>query len=196
MNILLIDNHDSFTYNIVEMLRRVTANSSFLHKINIIIRPVDKLNPGDLVAANKIILSPGPGVPEDYPQLFDLLRKYGSSKSILGVCMGHQVICRFFGGSLYNLPDVVHGQTANIQVKKSDSLLFGKAENMLVGLYHSWAVKADSLPEELECTAVSDEGVVMAVQHKIFDVHGVQFHPESYITESGCVIFRNFLNLK
>lgn len=192
MKILLIDNYDSFTFNIVEMLRQIGQNTSMEHKINIIIRPVGEFQPEEAVEADKIILSPGPGLPEDYPVLFDFLRKYASQKSILGVCMGHQVICRFFGAGLWNLPDVVHGQERIIS-SNHESLLFHGVRKMKVGLYHSWAVKSTSLPKELFVTATSADGIVMAVQHEKYDIHAVQFHPESYITEGGDKIFSNFL---
>lgn len=196
MNILLIDNNDSFTFNIVEMLRQITKCTSFEDKINIIIRPVGEFEVSEASTADRIMISPGPGLPEDYPVLFDLLRKYAAEKNIMGICMGHQVICRYFGAELYNLPDVIHGQPRNIYITRPKSLLFKNIPQMQVGLYHSWAVKHSSIPDELEVTAVSDANIIMAVQHEQFDIHAVQFHPESYITTYGKKLIQNFLNLE
>ena len=192
MDILLIDNNDSFTFNIVEMLRQISKSRFPGDKININIRPVESFQLEDADGADKIILSPGPGLPEDYPVLFQMLDRYAHSKSILGVCMGHQVICQYFGAELFNLKDVVHGQPRQITITSEKTLLFDKITTMKVGLYHSWAVKAD-IPQGLRVIAKSEEGLVMAVQHQHYDIHAVQFHPESYITQNGSVIFENFL---
>lgn len=194
MNILLIDNYDSFTFNIVEMLRQIAKDTSIKYKVNIKISPVGEFHPDEAYEADKVILSPGPGLPEDYPVLFDFLQEFALKKSILGVCMGHQVICRFFGASLWNLPAVVHGQDRFIETMP-DSLIFRGTKQMKVGLYHSWAVRKDSLPEDLKITAISEEGVIMGIQHKTCDIHAVQFHPESYITEGGRQVFENFIGI-
>lgn len=193
MNILLIDNNDSFTYNIVEMLRQVGKSEFSTGKFNIIVRSVDDFDLNEVAGADKVIISPGPGLPKDYPVLFEMLDKYAALKSILGICMGQQVICEFFGAKLFNLPQVVHGQPRNIQVSGKNSVLFDGLTQLRVGLYHSWAVDAASLPDELKATAFSGEGVLMAVSHQEWDIHAVQFHPESYITENGRVILENFL---
>lgn len=193
MKILLIDNNDSFTFNIVEMLRQIAKSTSIEDKININICPVYEFTLSDAADADKVIISPGPGLPEDYPALFDMLKEFAERKSILGICMGHQVICRYFGGRLFNLPQVVHGQPKQIQRIHPTSVLFHGIQTMKAGLYHSWAVVKDSLPEELKVVAISDDDVVMAVEHTNFDIQSVQFHPESYMTENGKQIFANFL---
>ncbi|MFO8054751.1 MAG: aminodeoxychorismate/anthranilate synthase component II [Bacteroidales bacterium] len=193
MDILLIDNNDSFTYNIVEMLRQTIKNRFPDDSLNIIIRSVDEFAFAEAEEAWKLIISPGPGLPEDYPVLFNIMEQLASTKSILGICLGFQLICRFFGAALYNLPDVVHGQPRNVKVMDKNALLFRGEQNMKVGLYHSWAVRNESMPDTLNTTAVSDEGIIMGVQHKTFDIHAVQFHPESYITENGKALFERFL---
>ena len=192
MDLLLIDNNDSFTFNIVEMLRQISKSRFPKDKINIIIRPVESFQVEDAAGADKVIISPGPGLPEDYPVLFQMLDRYADSKSILGVCMGHQVICQYFGAELFNLGDVVHGQPRQITITSKNTRLFDEISTMNVGLYHSWAVK-NEIPEGLQVIAESVDGIVMAVQHQHYDIHAVQFHPESYITQNGSRIFENFL---
>lgn len=186
MKIVLIDNYDSFTHNICELLYQLGHN-------------VDLLSASDYSAekikmADKIIISPGPSLPKDYPVLKDILSKFYSTKSILGICLGHQAISQFFCADLYNLSEVVHGQAHKISVD-NDSILFKNLPSSFsVALYHSWAVVKDSIPESLKITAISEDNVVMAVQHKKYDIHGIQFHPESFISEFGAEIISNFLN--
>lgn len=193
MNILLIDNNDSFTYNIREMLRQLVKTCFTTGKFNIKVRSVDDFAIEEATVADKIIISPGPGLPKDYPVLFSFLKRYSQCKSILGICMGHQVICEYFGGRLFNLENVVHGQPKELQILNEDTALFQGLRSMRVGLYHSWAVERISLPDEIEVTALSNEELVMAVEHKHLDIHFVQFHPESYITGDGIKILENFI---
>jgi anthranilate synthase/aminodeoxychorismate synthase-like glutamine amidotransferase len=188
IRIVLLDNHDSFTYNLAGLLRnhrKVSFN---------IIRPED-LSAGDVPDFDKMLFSPGPGVPEESPGMFRLLEKYHRTKPILGICLGHQAIGMFFGGVLENLDQVIHGQERHLTLLKPDHYLFkGIDENTAVGLYHSWIVKKEGLPEELEVLAFSEEGLVMAIAHKTFDICGFQFHPESIITPQGQKMIDNWID--
>lgn len=185
MKLLIINNHDSFTFNLVDLIRRLNV-------------PFDVLNVEDLKVDSPenyshILISPGPDVPRAYPQLFSMLENYHQKKSILGVCLGHQTLCEFFGGSLYNLASVRHGQKRTLKVRLISPLFLNFPQVFDIGLYHSWAVSAEYFPECLEITAFCDENVVMAMQHKTLPVYGVQFHPESYMSEFGEQILRNWL---
>lgn len=187
MKLLIINNHDSFTFNLVDLIRRLDV-------------PFDVLNVEDLQTNtpenySHILISPGPDVPRAYPQLFAMLEKYHQQKSILGVCLGHQTLCEFFGGALYNLKAVRHGQKRTLKVRSNSTLFSGLPDEFQIGLYHSWAVHEDNFPEELEITAICDEKVVMAMQHKNLPIYGVQFHPESYMSEYGEQILRNWLQI-
>lgn len=186
MNILVIDNEDSFTYNIVDILRKIeTVKATIIQSTNLEIDFADKFE--------KLIISPGPGLPADFPALTGIIDKYKYSKSILGICLGHQAICSYFGGKLLNLPSVRHGQSVQISVKKQVKLFADIPAEFTAGLYHSWIVDKDQFPEELNITAVSEEKLIMAVSHKKFDIHGVQFHPESFMCDYGKQIISNFI---
>ncbi len=187
MKVLIIDNKDSFTYNILELVRRVVPGD------DVVICPVGLLDLHEAFKYHRVIISPGPGLPRDYPALFRFLKRYGSKKRILGVCLGYQAICCHFGARLYNLSGVVHGQPRQIRVVDGEALLFRGMDTLEAGLYHSWAVVRDSLPAELKVTAVSYDGVVMGVRHHQWDLHGVQFHPESYITSHGMQLIKQFI---
>lgn len=187
MRVLIIDNKDSFTYNIVELVRR------FVPVHHVTVRPVDLFCLHEADSFDRIIISPGPGLPRDYPVLFRFLDRYAHRKRILGVCLGYQAICCYYGGRLYNLAGVVHGQPREIEITDPEALLFQGLENLEAGLYHSWAIEKDSLPKELIMTAQSYDGVPMAVRHIKWDIHGVQFHPESYITKQGMHLIKQFL---
>ncbi|OOF79360.1 anthranilate synthase component II [Rodentibacter caecimuris] len=187
MKLLIINNHDSFTFNLVELIRRLGV-------------PFDVLNVEDLQentpeSYSHILISPGPDVPRAYPQLFAMLEWYHRQKSILGVCLGHQTLCEFFGGTLYNLDQVRHGQKRKLKVRSNSPLFLGFPPEFDIGLYHSWAVQADNFPDELEIIAMCDENVVMAMAHQSLPIYGVQFHPESYMSEYGEQILRNWLNI-
>lgn len=183
--ILLVDNNDSFTYNILQLLRAVAADRRV-----VVCRSQDVASE-EVGAFDHIIFSPGPGSPDDFPVMHDILSKYDSAKSILGICLGHQAICQHYGAQLKNLDEVCHGQSSNIRCD-CRSLLFDGVEQMTVGRYHSWVAQA--LPKELRITAVDQMGTVMAVEHLSKRIYGVQFHPESYMTKGGDIILRNFIN--
>jgi anthranilate synthase component 2 len=186
--ILVFDNYDSFTYNLVHLVEKITHTKVEVYRNDQI--PLEKV-----AAYDKIILSPGPGVPEEAGLLLPLIKEYAASKSILGVCLGHQAIGQAFGGSLINLSTVYHGVATPITVNTSTpSKLFEGLDGTLeVGRYHSWVVSPEDFPEDLEVTAADDLGYIMALQHKNLDIQGVQFHPESVLTPAGELIMRNWL---
>ena len=189
MNILVFDNYDSFTYNLVHLVKSIVPDNVDVFRNDEI--PLEKVKEYD-----KIILSPGPGIPSEAGLLLPLIREYAPTKSILGVCLGHQAIAEAFGGTLINLSTVFHGVATPINITNKDSrLLKGLPGNIKVGRYHSWIVSEDSFPEELEVTAVDENGYIMGLQHKTYDVQGVQFHPESVLTPDGEMILRNWLEV-
>lgn len=185
--ILVFDNYDSFTYNLVQIIERIMNQ-----EVDVVRN--DQISLEEINKYDKIILSPGPGIPEEAGILLDVIKKYASTKSILGVCLGQQAIAEAFGGSLINLSEIFHGVATSAELVKNDTKLFRNIESGLeVGRYHSWAVNPDNFPTELEITAVDKDGMIMALQHKTYDVHGVQFHPESILTPDGEAIIKNFL---
>jgi anthranilate synthase component 2 len=191
MKILVFDNYDSFTYNLVHLVEKITHTKVDVYRNDQI--PMEKVAEYD-----KIILSPGPGIPEEAGMLLPLIKEYASSKSILGVCLGHQAIGEAFGGKLINLSTVYHGVATPIKIKneksKMKSRLFDDLPDELeVGRYHSWIVSDEGFPNELEVTARDENNYIMALQHKKYDVQGVQFHPESVLTPDGEKIMRNWL---
>jgi len=187
MKILLLDNHDSFTYNLAELLRghnKVTFN--IINPENLILKDVQQYD--------KILFSPGPGLPEEQPEMYKILHEYGQTKPVLGICLGLQAIATFFGGRLYNLPGVIHGQTRKLNILRQDHYLFnGIPQQTEVGLYHSWAVKKETLPDCLEILSLSSDGIIMVLTHKTFNLCGFQFHPESIMTPLGRQLFANWL---
>jgi glutamine amidotransferase of anthranilate synthase or aminodeoxychorismate synthase len=188
MKILVFDNYDSFTYNLVHLVEKILQQKVDVFRNDEI--PLEKVN-----AYDKIILSPGPGIPEEAGQLLPLIKMYAPTKSILGVCLGHQAIGQSFGGKLTNLKNVYHGIATNCQLTMDNCKLFeGLPKNIEVGRYHSWVVDRNNFPDELEITAEDENGYIMALQHKTYDVLGVQFHPESVLTPDGEKIMRNWLN--
>lgn len=192
MKLLVFDNYDSFTYNLVHLVEHITGIKVEVHRNDQI--PLEKV-----AAFDKIILSPGPGIPEEAGLLLPLIKEYAASKSILGVCLGHQAIGQAFGGNLTNLSSVYHGIATPVSIlqengKPKDPHLFeGLEASEIVGRYHSWVVDQKGFPTDLEITATDDQGFIMALQHKTYDVRGVQFHPESVLTPKGEVILRNWL---
>ena len=191
MKILVFDNYDSFTYNLVHLVEKITHEKVDVHRNDQI--PMEKVKDYD-----KIILSPGPGIPEEAGLLLPLIKEYASSKSILGVCLGHQAIGQAFGGELINLSSVFHGVATKIEVRSQESgvrspLFEGLPNELEVGRYHSWVVSKENFPNELEITAEDETGMIMGLQHKTFDVQGVQFHPESVLTPMGEAIMKNWL---
>ena len=191
MKILIFDNYDSFTYNLVHVVEKIIHGKVDVYRNDKI--ALEKINDYD-----KIILSPGPGLPNESGLLLPLIREYASSKSILGVCLGHQAIGEVFGGSLINLSTVYHGVATNIEIKqerknKKNDVFNNLPGEMEVGRYHSWIVSKENFPAELEITAEDAKGYIMALRHKTFDVQGVQFHPESVLTPLGEKMMRNWL---
>ena len=191
MKILVFDNYDSFTYNLVHLVEKITHEKVDVRRNDQI--PMEKVKDYD-----KIILSPGPGIPEEAGLLLPLIKEYASSKSILGVCLGHQAIGQAFGGELINLSSVFHGVATKIEVRSQESgvgspLFNGLPNELEVGRYHSWVVSKENFPEDLEITAEDETGMIMGLQHKTYDVQGVQFHPESVLTPMGEAIMRNWL---
>jgi anthranilate synthase component 2 len=187
MKILVFDNYDSFTYNLVHLVEKIIHDKVDVYRNDEI--TLDKVNEYD-----KIILSPGPGIPSEAGLLLPLIKKYFDRKSILGVCLGHQAIGEALGGSLINLDTVYHGIATPITISEHQTgILKGLNAREEVGRYHSWIVDEKTLPGELEITATDDNGFIMAMQHKKYDVQGVQFHPESVLTPCGEQIMRNWL---
>ncbi|MBC7651060.1 MAG: aminodeoxychorismate/anthranilate synthase component II [Deinococcales bacterium] len=193
MKILVFDNYDSFTYNLVHLVEKITHQ-----KVDVFRN--DQIALEDVNQYDKIILSPGPGIPEEAGLLLPLIKQYAATKSILGVCLGHQAIGQAFGGTLTNLSSVYHGVATPIKINRQPStvnrqLFNGFGDDLIVGRYHSWVISDDNFPEELEVTARDENNFIMALQHKTYDVQGVQFHPESILTPDGEKIMRNWLNM-
>ena len=186
MKTVIIDNYDSFTYNLSHLIKEVGAEVEVVRN--------DKFKLEALQKFDKIILSPGPGIPSEAGLLLDVIRRYAGSKPMLGVCLGEQAIGEAFGGRLVNLTDVFHGVQTPVTQKERDYIFEGLPEKILVGRYHSWVVSSENLPACLEVTALSEEGYIMALRHKEYDIHGIQFHPESVLTPDGKKIIENFLN--
>lgn len=186
MNILLIDNYDSFCYNLFQILEEEGAHVTVWRN--------DCFDIDDVEAFDKIVLSPGPGIPSEAGLLLQVIARYANTKPILGVCLGEQAIGEHFGATLFNLPHVFHGIQTPAHIVADDYLFRGIERDILVGRYHSWVVQNEGLPDCLEVTAVSDEGQIMALKHRTLDVHGIQFHPESILTPCGRQIIANFVN--
>lgn len=220
MKIVIIDNYDSFTYNLAHLVKELGAKVEVLRN--------DQFKLEELNIYDKIILSPGPGIPEEAGLLLDVIRTYAGRKSILGVCLGEQAIGQAFGGKLTNLSHVFHGVQTPVQLAQAkfyqrehsncqdnliqeeslkgeiksqagnipapDYIFNGLPSEILVGRYHSWVVASDGFPECLTVTAVSPEGHIMALKHRTYDIHGIQFHPESVLTPNGKAILKNWLS--
>ncbi len=186
MKILVLDNYDSFTYNLVHIIRALG------HPLDIYRN--DKISMEDVKKYDKILLSPGPGIPDEAGIMKQVVKEYGSSKSILGVCLGHQGIAEVYGAKLYNIPKVLHGVTSIATIKDTSDYLFKNVPTSFQAThYHSWAVLPDSFTPDLKITATNDEGLVMALSHVKYDVKGVQFHPESIMTPEGPKMIENWL---
>jgi len=183
---LVIDNYDSFTFNLVHLLYECGQDATVWRN--------DKFALEDVAAFDKILLSPGPGIPEEAGLLLDVIREYGPSKSILGICLGQQAIAEVYGGKLYNLDKPVHGTATPLHISVTDEPIFnGLPQSFPVGRYHSWAVAREGFPETLRITAEDEKGVIMALSHNTFDVKGLQFHPESVLTHYGKEMIANWL---
>lgn len=185
--VLVIDNYDSFTYNLVHLLHECGEEVEVWRN--------DKFKLEDVEPFDKILLSPGPGLPNEAGLLMDVIREYSETKQILGICLGQQAIAEVYGGSLINLQKPVHGIASNVNIIQPKEKLFNGIPNtFLAGRYHSWAVSAQDFPSELEITAIDNSGVIMALSHKVLNVRGVQFHPESILSEYGKQMIQNWLN--
>jgi anthranilate synthase component II len=186
MKILVLDNYDSFTYNLVYIIRDLGYGAQMDIYRN------DKISLDSIDQYDKILLSPGPGVPADAGVMPELLKRYSPTKDILGVCLGHQAIGEAFGSGLINLTEVVHGVASKVKIQ-SDPIFEGIPETFTVGRYHSWVIDESTLPDSLEIIAKTPDGQIMAVRHTSYKVKGLQFHPESILTEYGVRMVENWL---
>lgn len=190
IKLLVLDNYDSFTYNLVNYLRELTD----MNHIDVFRN--DEISLEKVGEYDKILISPGPGIPVEAGITLDLIKRWSAEKSILGVCLGCQAIAESFGGGIYNLDRVYHGVSTYMKVEDSGDRLFnGIPEHFTAGRYHSWVIKEDMLPDEIKITARDEEGMIMAVSHKEFDLKGVQFHPESVLTRYGKQMIANWLDI-
>jgi len=187
MKIVIIDNYDSFTYNLSHLVKELGAEVTVVRN--------DRFRMEELEPYSKIILSPGPGIPSEAGLLLDVIRTYAGRKPILGVCLGHQAIGEVFGGRLENLSDVFHGVATEGTQLENDEMFFSLPRRITMGRYHSWVVSREGFPDCLEITAVSDEGQIMALKHKELNIRGIQFHPESVLTPDGKKMLQNWLFL-
>lgn len=187
--VLVIDNYDSFTYNLAHYLESLDCTVTVLRNNELSIE-----DPEDF---DKILLSPGPGIPSEAGLLLDIIQRYTPTKSILGICLGQQAIAEAFGGSLINLNTVHHGVSATINISVDNEPLFiNLPKHIEVGRYHSWSVNPDKFPDVLEVTSTDKNGTIMSLRHRVYDVRGVQFHPESVLTPLGKEIIKNWMNIK
>lgn len=185
MKTVIIDNYDSFTYNLAHLVKELGAEVSVVRN--------DQFRLSELKPFDKIILSPGPGIPTEAGLLMDVIDAYASVKPILGVCLGHQAIGEYFGGKLTNLSQVFHGIASTISITAPDYIYKELPAQVQVGRYHSWVIDNEGLPDCLEVTSVSEEGQIMSLRHKQYDVRGIQYHPESVLTPEGRKIIANWL---
>jgi anthranilate synthase component 2 len=188
--LLVIDNYDSFTYNLVHAIKKISGLPVDVYRN-------DEISLEEIEKYDKIVLSPGPGIPVEAGLLLDIIKKFGPTKSILGVCLGHQAIGEAFGGKLHNMNRVLHGIATPVELTEIECVLFkGLPKTFEVGRYHSWIVEKENLPGCFEVTSYDREGLIMSMQHKEYDVQGVQFHPESVLTPLGEQIIRNWLEAR
>jgi anthranilate synthase component 2 len=185
MKVVIIDNYDSFTYNLSHLVKRLGANVTVYRN--------DQFSISQLKVFDKIILSPGPGIPSEAGLLLDVIKSYAGQKPILGVCLGHQAIGEVFGATLTNLSDVYHGVATEGTQFGTDPIFNGLPRRIVMGRYHSWVVSRNGFPDCLEITAESDDGQIMALRHRNYNIHGIQFHPESVLTPDGETIIKNWL---
>lgn len=189
MNILVFDNYDSFTYNLVHIVEKIAGKKVAVYRN-------DKIDLDAVKKYDKIILSPGPGLPAESGILLPLIKEYAPSKSMLGVCLGQQAMAEVFGGALENIAEVHHGvATKCMQTENKSTLFQGLPQAFWVGRYHSWIVREEDFPDTLKITARDENGMIMALEHKTYDVKGMQFHPESVLTPDGETILRNWIHL-
>ncbi len=184
--ILVIDNYDSFTYNLIHLIEKVCDEKVEVHRN-------DRISLEQVARFDKILLSPGPGIPKEAGILLDVIKKYASSKSILGICLGHQAIVEAFGGKIINLENVFHGIATPVEIVMNDILFENIPSKINVGRYHSWIANRNDFPDSLEIIATDESNQIMGLRHKTFDVRAVQFHPESILTEYGEAMIKNWL---
>ena len=188
MKILILDNYDSFTYNLVHMVEKITGTMPAIFRN-------DEISVAAIADYDMIMLSPGPGIPEEAGILKEVIKTYAGKKPIFGVCLGLQAITEVFGGNIKNMNDVYHGVATEMEVTKEDTVLFQNVPNKFpAARYHSWIASKENFPEELEITAIDEDGGIMALRHKIYNIRAVQFHPESILTEVGEQIVKNFID--
>ena len=187
MKIVIIDNYDSFTYNLSHLVKELGAEVTVVRN--------DQFELTELEQFSKIILSPGPGIPSEAGLLLDVIKAYSGKKPILGVCLGHQAIGEVFGAKLENLSDVFHGVATPCHIIADDPIFSGIEKDITIGRYHSWVVSNEGLPDCLEITAISNEGQIMSLRHRELNVRGIQFHPESVLTPDGKKMLQNWLFL-
>ncbi len=187
MKVVIIDNYDSFTYNLAHLVKSLGADVEVVRN--------DQFTIGQLEPYDRIILSPGPGIPSEAGLLLDVIKSYAGRKPILGVCLGHQAIGEVFGAKLLNLSEVYHGVATEGTQFANDPLFDGLPKRIMMGRYHSWVVDRTGFPECLEVTAVSDDGQIMGLRHRSYNIHGIQFHPESVLTPQGSKMVENWLHL-
>ncbi|NOY94928.1 MAG: aminodeoxychorismate/anthranilate synthase component II [Chlorobi bacterium] len=188
MKIIVIDNYDSFTYNLVHAIKKIA-------KLPVVVSRNDEIKMEELESFDKIVLSPGPGIPSEAGLLMDIIKEFAPKKSILGVCLGHQAIGEVFGGQILNMNKVLHGIATPVTVTSRNTCLFNKIPDTFdAGRYHSWIVERKGLPDCFEITSLDNVGEIMSIMHKEFDVQGVQFHPESVLTPYGEQMIKNWLN--
>ena len=188
MKILILDNYDSFTYNLVHMVEKITGNFPVVFRN-------DEISIEAVGNYDVIMLSPGPGIPDEAGILKDVIKRYAGIKPIFGVCLGLQAITEVFGGTIINLEDVFHGVATEMRITDKDAVIFKDVpETFLAARYHSWAATDAGFPEEIQVTARDEDGLIQAIQHKIFPISAVQFHPESILTDVGEQLLRNFIN--
>ena len=193
MKIVIIDNYDSFTYNLAHLIKELGAEVTVYRNDEPEVQAL--IDNADNIEFDKIVLSPGPGIPSEAGLLLDVIRTFAGKKPMLGVCLGHQAIGEVFGGQLTNLSDVFHGVATEGTQFGNDPIFEGLPKRIVMGRYHSWVVSKDGFPSCLEITAESDEGQVMALRHKEYDIHGIQFHPESVLTTEGKTMIGNWLKM-
>ncbi len=193
MKIVIIDNYDSFTYNLAHLIKELGAEVTVYRNDQPEVQAL--IDNANNIEFDKIVLSPGPGIPSEAGLLLDVIRTFAGKKPMLGVCLGHQAIGEVFGGQLTNLSDVFHGVATEGTQFGNDPIFASLPKRIVMGRYHSWVVSKDGFPSCLEITAESDEGQVMALRHKEYDIHGIQFHPESVLTTEGKTMLDNWLKL-
>ena len=186
--ILLVDNYDSFSYNLYQYIGEINPNIKVIRNDELTVDEIDKLNPA------RIIISPGPGRPENAGNCTEIIKKLGNKIPILGVCLGHQAICEAFGAKITYAKKLMHGKTSVVEVDNRSLLFKGLPIDIEVARYHSLAADSSTMPDELAITAITTDGEIMAVQHKNYPVYGVQFHPGSIMTPQGKIILENFIN--